>query len=125
MNKKIYFGLLFVCMLVYATPSDSNQFIKERRTKKVSVARLKEEIGELLGSSLMYSTDIVTNMGKIQRELMQMMAALMEQPKDSRLTQADRLALDKTLDELVAIECDLSALVKRLSQHAEVVKKQY
>ena len=56
---------------------------------------------------------------------MQMTASLIEQPKESKLTQADRLALDKTIDKLSAIECDLKAVVKQLSAHIEVVKNQY
>ena len=105
--------------------ANTNQFIKEKRTKKVSVARLKEELGQLLGDCLMHSTSIVEQMGKLQRELMHMTAALIEQRAESKLTSADRLALDKTLDELMLIECDLSALSKRLAAHSDVVKKQY
>lgn len=104
---------------------EPNQFVKDKRTKKVSTARLKEDIGELLGQSLLHTTEMVEKIGKLQRELVQMTASLIEQPKESKLTQADRLALDKTIDKLSAIECDLKAGVKQLSEYVEVVKNQY
>lgn len=112
-------------MFVIVLQGETNQFVKEKRTKKVSTARLKEDLGELLGQSLLHSTEMVEKIGKLQRELMHMTANLIEQPKESKLTQADRLALDKTIDKLSAIECDLKAGVKQLSDHIEVVKNQY
>ncbi len=125
MNSIKKYGLLVLCLSVTILQGETNQFVKEKRTKKVSTARLKEDIGELLGQSLLHSTEMVEKIGKLQRELMQMTAHLIEQPKESKLTQADRLALDKTIDKLSAIECDLKAGVKQLSEHIEVVKNQY
>lgn len=125
MNQVTWYSIAFVCIFGCVAFANTNQFVKEKRTKKVSVARLKEETGQLLGDCLMHSTSIIEQMGKLQRELMHMTAALIEQRAESKLTSADRIALDKTLDELMLIECDLSALSKRLSAHTDVVKKQY
>ncbi|MGE0010443.1 MAG: hypothetical protein AB7F19_00575 [Candidatus Babeliales bacterium] len=123
MNNYMRWSVLSICLV--AGTMLGNEFIKEKRPKKVSVARLKEEVGELLGDSLLYSTTLVEGMGKLQKELMQMMAALMEQQATSKLTNADRLALDKTIDALKVIECDLAAMGKRLAHHTEVIKQQY
>lgn len=125
MNRNWGLSLLLVCMLACIAQGDTNQFVKEKRTKKVSVARIKEDMGETIAQALLRTTEAVENLGKVQRELMQMMAALMEQPKESKLTQADRIALDKTLDALIGVECDLAAFSKRSQEHIEVVKKQY
>lgn len=125
MNNIKKYVLCVLCMFVIVLQGETNQFVKEKRTKKVSTARLKEDLGELLGQSLLHSTEMVEKIGKLQRELMHMTANLIEQPKESKLTQADRLALDKTIDKLSAIECDLKAGVKQLSDHIEVVKNQY
>lgn len=125
MNRKTWVGALAVCLSFAALQSEPNQFIKDRRTKKVSTARMKEDLGGLLGQSLLHSSEIIERIGKLQKELMQMTATLIEQPKESKLTQADRFALDKTLEKIAAIECDLAGASKRLAQQIEMVKNQY
>lgn len=119
--------LVMVCGAHAQTPEaeTSNPFVKDKRAKKISTARMKEEIAETIANSLERSTEIIETLPKLQREYMRMLETLMSGPKESKLTQADRIALDKTIDALALIECNLSALHKQLQDSIEVVKKQY
>ncbi len=103
----------------------SNEFIKPKRAKKKSAARLKDEIGTELTQSLLKTTEIIEQVGKLQRELMQMTAALIEQPADSSLTKADRNGLTGRVQSLNTMHQEIKAIEKRVQHHTTIVKKQY
>lgn len=123
LQRHVFFGMtIILSCLAYV---QTNEFVKPKREKKKSAARLKDEIGTQLAESLLASTEIVEQVGRLQRELMRMTAALIEQSSESSLTKADRPALTERLHALQSTRRELEVLVQRCTHHTDVIKKQY